>query len=160
MAAQQHARLRASKCRVSYDLLLTTVLLASLSTLGSGDALSVGSAVGTRSLLGEGHPKIFVYDIPSKSSKATGESGKDEQGAIQGLYGLEILFPQLLAASPYVTADPDEADYFYIPTLLHHGKASNGGAASALKVRTSMKNLAAAFQSRYLGFLGLHGGGR
>ncbi len=40
-------------------------------------------------------------------------------------YGLEFLFTDLLAASPYLVADPALADYFYVPALFYWGLERN-----------------------------------
>ena len=55
-------------------------------------------------------PRIYLYNVSDKY--------RDEREAWDwihtSLYGLEITFPVYLQQSPYITTNPEEADYFYV----------------------------------------------
>ncbi|KAG1654903.1 hypothetical protein FOA52_011063 [Chlamydomonas sp. UWO 241] len=61
-------------------------------------------------------PKIYVYNI-SETHRSNREA---YEWMHTSLYGLEIVFPTLLLDSPYVTDNPEEADYFYIWAWLYY----------------------------------------
>jgi hypothetical protein len=57
--------------------------------------------------------KIYIYSLPASLQNCTDEAEMWQHH----LYGGEIKLPRLIAASAHVTKDPEEADYFYVPTV-------------------------------------------
>lgn len=54
-------------------------------------------------------PRIYVYDMPPLFKNATRFGDISDS-----FYGLDQLFPELLNASPYITNNSSEADFFYV----------------------------------------------
>mmetsp|Transcript_8796 Transcript_8796/g.21770 ORF Transcript_8796/g.21770 Transcript_8796/m.21770 type:complete len:170 (-) Transcript_8796:157-666(-) len=61
-------------------------------------------------------PLIYVYNVTERFRT----SREAWQWQHTSLYGLEMTFPVQLFNSPYVTNDPNEADYFYVHAWLYH----------------------------------------
>ncbi len=57
-------------------------------------------------------PLFYIYDLPEKYHNHSRYGG--DVSAPGCFYSLDAIFPKLLRASPYVTTQPDEADYFYV----------------------------------------------
>lgn len=63
--------------------------------------------------------KIYIHDLPQwKNITAHGDISDSD-------YGLDQLFPELLKASPYVTTNPEEADYFFADAWIFWPHAIN-----------------------------------
>lgn len=56
--------------------------------------------------------KIFVYDLPAEYHSAL---KKDQPRCISDQYGTEIRIHETILNSPYRTANPEEAEFFYVP---------------------------------------------
>jgi len=68
--------------------------------------------------------KIYVYEMPEELNEAL---WLDEPKCHTYMFRAEVFFYRRLLASPYVTTDPEEADFFYVPVYsMCHFKATQG----------------------------------
>lgn len=65
--------------------------------------------------------KIFMYNL---SSSRVLQNPNDHWWILKSLYGLEMILPQLLLDSPYITTNPAEATHFYAWAWVYSGKDS------------------------------------
>lgn len=56
-------------------------------------------------------PKIWIYDLPEDLHNHSAYEYKMEP---RNFYSLDYTFPKILKASPYVTTNAEEADFFYV----------------------------------------------
>lgn len=80
-------------------------------------------------------PLVYVYDLPPEFNRDVlaynqehleenaekFKMGKLEGSCLHNMFTLEILLPQLLVESGWVTTDPSKATFFYVPayTVCH-----------------------------------------
>jgi len=57
-------------------------------------------------------PLIYIYDFPEISAQYRNYTATGDY--MDTNYGLDQVFPALLQESPYVTTDPEKADYFFV----------------------------------------------
>lgn len=62
-------------------------------------------------------PKIYVYPLPYYL--ATCDWDAPENPWNLSIYGVETMLPPRIRNSQHVTHDPEEADFFYVPTLFY-----------------------------------------
>jgi len=60
-------------------------------------------------------PKIYVYHLSDNKYHDFLKYGME----YEGFYGLDMLFPDLLKNSPYITTNASEADYFYVDVWMY-----------------------------------------
>lgn len=58
-------------------------------------------------------PRIFIYTLPSRYTTCR----RQNYGGAN--YGAEQRIPDALAESRWVTSNPEEADFFYVPALFY-----------------------------------------
>lgn len=125
-------------CFFAVCFLAASVLPASTAIPNGGVASSTGRGLRADAAAAARRPRIYVYQLPANYTTTNYADDPNGKGQWGGLYGLESLFPHLLLSSPYVTTNPDEADFFYMHSFLYHGAGripDENMAAATLRVR-------------------------